>query len=87
MIRKPKGFPDRLSPNSPEYALRQARNGHNACFGGVAMAKAWMINIHQRRTTTSEAKATAVAVENLLDLLQEQLKTRVDNDTQKGIAT
>ena len=78
MPRVSKGGRDRIPYTSPEFNRRQERNGHNACFGGVAMAKVWMINIHQRRTTTPESKALAVEIENLLDLLENSLKQRID---------
>jgi hypothetical protein len=69
---------DPLAPNSAEFAARQARNGHNACHGGVAMGKAWMRVIREKKTTTSGAKLLARQIDGLLNLLGDELKTRID---------
>jgi hypothetical protein len=52
--------------------------GHNACRGHVEMDLAHMRNIQQRTSTTPEAKALALKIENLLYELREALKTRID---------
>lgn len=77
-MRKSKGNPDPLDYNDPEFARRQSRNGHNACFGGVAMGKAWMKVIHERTTTSQRAKELAEQIDGLLNQLGDELKTRID---------
>jgi hypothetical protein len=69
---------DPLSPGTAEFTARQARNGHNACHGGVAMGKVWMRVIREKKTTTSGAKLLAGQIDGLLTLLGDELKTRID---------
>lgn len=78
MIRKRKGNPDPLKPESLEFSRRQSRNAHNACFGGIAMAKVWMRNIHGRATVTQRGKELAEQIDGLLNQLGDELKTRID---------
>lgn len=78
MPRVSKGGQDRIPYSSPEFNRRQERNAHNACFGGIAMARVWMVNIQQRRTTTPEAKGIARDIEDLLYRLKDSLKQRID---------
>ena len=73
MTNRPK-----LSPLERELADERRRQvwAHNQCFGGVAMAKMWMVIIQQKPTVTDEAKVIAGQVEGLLLQLSEQLKKR-----------
>lgn len=62
---------------TPEaFARRLAVWHHNGFLGRVEMAKQSMKVILQAPTPTPEAKALAVEIEGLLELLYSALKTR-----------
>lgn len=73
----PKGK-DPLKPSSLEFQKRQNRWRHNGFFGACVMAKANMQAIAQARTATGRAKAWAIDIEAMLELLEQELKTRID---------
>lgn len=64
--------------HSASMDAKMKRWSHNGLMGCAAMIKSHCIRIQQASTTTPEAKALAVEIEGLAELLSAKLKTRVD---------
>lgn len=69
---------DPLKPGTEQFQKRQARHRHNSFSGAVAMAKSGMWAIEGATTTTPRAKLVARDIIAMLEVLAEELKTRVD---------
>lgn len=71
---------DKLKPGTKVFQNRQERWKHNSLFGHVRMSSMQMKAIIRSNTTTAEAKSLAVKIIEMLDLLSDKLKVRVDSD-------
>jgi len=76
MITKPKR---KLTETEDQRLRRMAVWRHNAFFGHAAMMGRNAINIAEASTSSPEAKALAIRIQELSSDLAEALKTRIDS--------
>jgi hypothetical protein len=68
----------KMTKTPKDHAQRMYRWQHNALHGSLGMAKSLTRNVLNSSSTTDYAKHLASEIDQLLDMLKEQLKYRID---------